>query len=41
MDHAARLLEKGFQLVSVASDLAYVQQTANAAVAELRKRGLM
>jgi 4-hydroxy-2-oxoheptanedioate aldolase len=40
-EHAAELVEQGFQLVSVASDLTHVQKAAAAAVAELRRAGLM
>ncbi|KPK85797.1 MAG: hypothetical protein AMJ81_02700 [Phycisphaerae bacterium SM23_33] len=40
-EQAAQLIQQGFQLVSVASDLSYVQRVAADSVAGLRRRGLM
>lgn len=41
VEHAVQLIEQGFQLVSVAGDLSYVQKVAADSVAELRRRELM
>ena len=39
-DQAAALIRQGYRMVSVGCSLAYIQQTAAAAVADLRRRGL-